>query len=164
MNEMNKNIIFELLDAVKDPEIPVLSIMEMGMLRDVVIENDRIDVIITPTYSGCPAIFQIKDDIESTLKSAGYSLVSVKTSLFPPWTTDWMSEESKEKLRLFGIAPPEKSTSDTFTFLPTVQRVPACPYCSSENTKLTSQFSSTACKSLHYCNSCLQPFEQFKCH
>jgi ring-1,2-phenylacetyl-CoA epoxidase subunit PaaD len=153
--EKNKNEILKLLHNVFDPEIPVLNIVEMGIVRDVIFEDDELLIKITPTYMGCPAMNTIENDILDILYSKGIKNVKVKTVYSPAWTTDWMSEETKNKLKEYGIAPPREATD----ILDKIE----CPFCSSSETLLTSEFGSTACKSLHYCNQCQQPFEHFKC-
>ena len=153
------------LDQLCDPEIPVVSLREMGILRDVHVSDTGVEVVITPTYSGCPAMEQIHDDILQSLQQLGVQ-GQVKTQLAPAWTTDWMSDSAKEKLRAYGIAPPNcQSTS-----MPQVVRftrrlqddVIACPRCGSTNTTITSAFGSTACKALCKCLSCQEPFDYFK--
>ena len=159
-----KDQILELLHEVKDPEIPVVSVVEMGMVRDVEITDDKTTVVITPTYSGCPAMYEIRKNVVAKLKNEGFGKVAVREQLSPAWTTDWMTDSTKEKLREFGIAPPDKSTGESIVKLFEKEKPVQCPYCGSEETKLESRFGPTACKSLHYCNSCSQPFEHFKCH
>ncbi len=138
--------------AVEDPEIPVLTIEDLGILRHVQLDGDTIEVTITPTYSGCPAMTVIAREIEGALTRAGFSSIRVRSVLSPAWTTDWMSEDGRRKLREYGIAPPDPSAH------------PACPQCGSKNTELISAFGSTACKSLHRCLTCREPFDTFKCH
>lgn len=156
----------EVLDSVKDPEVPVLSVAELGVLRDARIADDgTVEVAITPTYSGCPAMHTIEADIVSALHAAGYPDVRVQTVFNPAWTTDWITPAAREKLRAYGIAPPGAKAADD-DLVPLLRRgapepVP-CPYCGSIDTVLKSEFGSTACKSIRYCTSCLQPFEQFK--
>ena len=151
------------LDQLCDPEIPVVSLREMGILRDVHVSDTGVEVVITPTYSGCPAMEQIHDDILQSLQQLGVQ-GQVKTQLAPAWTTDWMSESTKSKLKTYGIAPPQAHTKQRIGALisdaPT--EVP-CPQCNSVNTKLISEFGSTACKSLMKCNDCLEAFDYFKC-
>lgn len=139
------------LHGVVDPEIPVLTIEDLGILRDVRMAGDEVVVTITPTYVGCPAMVEIRENIEKALGEAGVEAFRVETSLSPAWTTDWMSEAGRRKLLEYGIAPPSS-------------RSVACPQCGSEDTRLISEFGSTACKSLHQCNACLEPFDHFKCH
>lgn len=146
--------IWELLDEVKDPEIPVLSLMDLGILRDVEKINDKVIVTITPTYSGCPAMDTIRNDIKNVLAGSGYPDSDVLTILSPAWTTDWMSAEGKQKLEQFGIAPPGHTKSP--------EQLICCPRCKSENTKLISEYGSTACKAMYQCNHCKEAFCYFK--
>jgi ring-1,2-phenylacetyl-CoA epoxidase subunit PaaD len=143
----------EILDQVTDPEIPVLTIADIGIIRDVKIHGDEIEVIITPTYTGCPAMDMIAMNIKMALLENGYGNVKISTVLAPAWTTDWMSEAGKIKLKEYGIAPPKRGSL-----------LVQCPQCNSANTKLLSEFGSTACKSLYQCNDCKEPFDHFKCH
>jgi ring-1,2-phenylacetyl-CoA epoxidase subunit PaaD len=154
--------IWEILKEVVDPEIPVLSVIDMGVVRDVVKTANGIEVSITPTYSGCPAMEMIANDIKSALLQKGYSGVTIKTVLSPSWTTDWITDEAKEKLRKYGIAPPEHSTADKNSLLGN-PKVVKCPRCKSEHTEMISQFGSTACKALWKCLDCQEPFDYFKC-
>ena len=153
------------LDQLCDPEIPVVSLREMGILRDVHVSDTGVEVVITPTYSGCPAMEQIHDDILQSLQQLGVQ-GQVKTQLAPAWTTDWMSDSAKEKLRAYGIAPPNcqsTSTSQVVRFTRRLQdNVVACPLCGSTNTTITSAFGSTACKALCKCLNCQEPFDYFK--
>jgi ring-1,2-phenylacetyl-CoA epoxidase subunit PaaD len=153
------------LDQLCDPEIPVVSLREMGILREVYISDTGVEVVITPTYSGCPAMEQIHDDILQCLHQLGVQ-GQVKTQLAPAWTTDWMSDSAKEKLRAYGIAPPNcqsSSTSQVVRFTRRLQDdVIACPRCGSINTTITSAFGSTACKALCKCLNCQEPFDYFK--
>lgn len=159
---MDEKKIYEILESVKDPEIPVLSIADLGILRSVEIaEKGKLIITITPTYSGCPAMDTIEDDIVSVLNSAGYE-VEVKTSISPAWTTDWMSEKGRKNLEAYGIAPPAESTTDK-SFLTGSPKEVKCPQCKSSNTEIISYFGSTACKSLYKCKNCLEPFDYFKC-
>lgn len=138
--------------AVADPEIPVLTIADLGVLRDVAFGTDGIPVItITPTYSGCPAMRVIEAEIRTALSHAGYENVDVRTVLSPAWTTDWLTGEGRAKLHAYGIAPPTRSD-------------PACPQCGSTKTELLSAFGSTSCKALWRCMTCREPFDRFKCH
>lgn len=143
----------ELLDQVTDPEIPVISIRELGILRDVHLDLSTVVIVITPTYSGCPAMRHIRQDVEALLNKHGYTDHRVELKLAPAWTTDWMSEDGAQKLRDYGIAPPVARNKGTVN----------CPNCRSENTQLVSEFGSTACKSLFKCLQCLEPFDYFKC-
>lgn len=161
---VNHEEIWRILEEVPDPEIPVLSICDLGIVRDVLIREDSgVEVVITPTYSGCPAMNVIEINIRATLQEKGYEPVIITTILSPAWTTDWMTEAGKEKLRAYGIAPPQGSSSDKSVLFGEARRV-ACPRCQSENTELVSQFGSTPCKALHRCLDCLEPFDYFKCH
>ena len=157
---------WELLEQVPDPEIPVVSIRELGILRDIREHHGAIEVVITPTYSGCPAMGQIEDDVRSAL-AAGGQPVKVVTQLAPAWTTDWISDAARDKLRAYGIAPPGpvQHGGQVVRFgrqsgRPAVE-IP-CPHCGSANTTETSHFSSTACKALYKCLHCLEPFDYFK--
>jgi ring-1,2-phenylacetyl-CoA epoxidase subunit PaaD len=158
MPDTTKQKILSILAEVSDPEIPVLTIMDMGILRDIKINADQVEVIITPTYSGCPAMDAISMDIRLKLIEHGYKNVRVTSVLSPAWTTDWMTDEGKRKLKAYGIAPPI-SLSDGAS-----DREIECPQCHSHHTKLISQFGSTACKALYQCNDCKEPFDYFKCH
>ncbi len=153
------NEIWQLLEQVSDPEIPVLTIVDLGIVREVELENNHCTITITPTYSGCPAMQVIEKGIEELLE--GIISVTVKSTLSPAWTTDWLSENGRNKLREYGIAPPEHEVDKSVLFAaPTV--VP-CPLCKSSNTKMVSQFGSTACKAHYQCNECMEPFDYFKC-
>lgn len=156
--------IHRLMETIPDPEIPVISIVELGIVRDVKIaDNGKVTVCITPTYSGCPAMNAIEKDIRRTLIENGYTDVDVKLVYSPVWTTDWIPDEAKEKLRQYGIAPPAHSTSDK-SVLSLHPKAVACPRCGSLRTEMVSPFGSTACKALYKCNACLEPFDYFKCH
>jgi ring-1,2-phenylacetyl-CoA epoxidase subunit PaaD len=160
-NEYNKELIWELLERVKDPEVPVLSVVDLGIIRSVELNNDELLITITPTYSGCPAMHTIEDDINTILLQNGIDRFQIKTTLSPAWTTDWITEKGRENLREYGIAPPENEVDKSILFAePTV--VP-CPLCKSKNTKMVSLFGSTACKAHYQCNDCLEPFDYFKC-
>lgn len=158
-----KDKIWNLLAEIPDPEIPVLSIHDLGIVRDIDEIESQIVVTITPTYSGCPAMNQFEADIVTTLNKYGYDNVSIKTTYDPPWTTDWLSEEAKKKLQDYGIAPPEQKTTDKAALLVDDRKSVTCPQCKSTNSKMISQFGSTACKSLYQCNNCMEPFDYFKC-
>lgn len=147
--------------SVVDPEIPVLTIADLGVLRDVAISDGRVEVAITPTYSGCPAMNVITFEIELALDRAGFRNPKVRTVLSPAWTTDWMSEEGRRKLQEYGIAPPLPGSSRRALF--GVAQV-ACPQCGSEDTEVLSEFGSTSCKALWRCKNCREPFDYFKCH
>ena len=163
------NEIWRILGTVNDPEVPVLTILDLGIVRDVLLNgtagtDKQLEVIITPTYSGCPAMDAISIDIKLKLIEAGYKNVKVTSILSPAWTTDWMSETGKEKLRAYGIAPPNAKqqvcNNDLFAPNEAVQ----CPNCNSYLTHRVSEFGSTACKALYQCNDCKEPFDYFKCH
>ena len=151
--------IWQLLEQVCDPEVPVLTVVDLGVIRHVAIHNNVAEITITPTYSGCPAMNAIETDIK-ILMSSHHIPVAINTILFPAWTTDWMSEKGKEKLKAYGIAPPQYQVSNALFSTP--QHI-ECPLCNSTNTQLISEFGSTACKSLYKCNDCLEPFDYFKC-
>ncbi len=148
--------------AVPDPEVPVLTIEDLGVLRDVAIDSDRVTVTITPTYSGCPAVDAIRDDIVLALTAAGFADVDVRLTLTPAWTTDWMSDVGKDKLRAYGIAPPtgRAAASGIIRLALAVK----CPRCGSLDTKELARFGSTSCKALYECRACLEPFDHFKVH
>jgi ring-1,2-phenylacetyl-CoA epoxidase subunit PaaD len=139
-------------ESVVDPEIPVLTIADLGVLRDVRLDGDAVEVTITPTYTGCPAMTVIAWEIEAALSRAGFAQTRVRTVLSPAWTTDFLSADGRRKLREYGIAPPDPSAH------------PACPRCGSRDTEVISAFGSTACKALHRCLNCREPFDSFKCH
>ena len=162
---ISKKKIWDYLKEVSDPEIPVLNVVEMGIVREVQVHENGINVKITPTYSGCPAMNAIENEIGIKLKEKGFENVAIITDFKEPWTTDWMTECAKIKLKEYGIAPPEKTESDSdfLTNLKGSQKIVPCPYCDSLNTVLQSEFGSTACKSQHYCDDCKQPYEHFKC-
>ena len=149
------------LREVSDPEIPVLSILDMGVVRSAVINGYKVEVKITPTYSGCPAMDVIGDDIKLALKEAGYK-AEVKLVLSPAWTTDWITEAGRNALKEYGIAPPLEAEADKEALLGN-KKIVSCTNCGSSNTKLVSQFGSTACKALFQCDDCLEPFDYFKC-
>ena len=162
MNNSSDSI-FTLLSEIPDPEIPVISITDLGIIRNINSVDDKLIISITPTYSGCPAMKQIEDDIKIKLKENGFTNVEIKMVYAPAWTTDWINDEAKEKLRKYGIAPPEHSTIDKRVLMGLEERVVKCPKCGSKNTTMISQFGSTACKSLYKCTDCLEPFDYFKC-
>lgn len=147
--------------SVTDPELPPLTIADLGILRDVRITDGVVEVAITPTYSGCPAMREIGADIAAAVKAAGFETVRVRTVLSPAWTTDFLTEDARTKLLALGIAPPDKAAGPEVLF---GGRPLPCPRCGSANTERISAFGSTACKSLHRCLACREPFEAFKCH
>jgi ring-1,2-phenylacetyl-CoA epoxidase subunit PaaD len=152
---------WEIAATVVDPEIPVLTIADLGVLRDVAVHDGRIEVAITPTYSGCPAMNMITVEIELALEREGFRNAKVRTVLSPAWTTDWMSEDGRRKLAEYGIAPPVAASSRRALF--GVEQV-KCPQCGSDDTEVLSEFGSTSCKALWRCKSCREPFDYFKCH
>jgi ring-1,2-phenylacetyl-CoA epoxidase subunit PaaD len=156
--------LFAALSEIKDPELPVIDIVELGIVRDVAIDGNSVRVDVTPTYSGCPAMQVIEHDIVEAMTAQGFSDVKVKSVFSPPWTTDWLSDETKQKLRDYGIAPPMIAADDSGSLVTLRRARPtvACPYCGSSNTTEKSEFGSTACKAIHFCNSCSQPFDYFK--
>ena len=157
--------IWSLLDGIPDPEIPVLSVNDLGIARKVTVllPNKHVKITITPTYSGCPAMDVISSNIKMTLHGAGYEKVEIEKVLSPAWTTDWMSETGKEKLKAYGIAPPTR-VPDRAAALFSQGAGVQCPLCNSNNTHMISEFGSTSCKALYRCNECHEPFDVFKCH
>jgi len=145
--------LWDLLDQVKDPEIPVLSLWDLGVLQDVVVVDQTVMVTITPTYSGCPALREMQQDIDSVLIAAGYAKVEIDTQLAPAWSTEMISEKGRQQLLDYGIAPPVSRRDQPI----------CCPRCASPKTQLISQFGSTACKALYRCEHCAEPFDYFKC-
>jgi ring-1,2-phenylacetyl-CoA epoxidase subunit PaaD len=165
-----KTIIWQILETVPDPEVPVLSVIDLGIVRSVEVKQTSpsvawgVFITITPTYTGCPAIDVMNMQIRIALLQAGFTDIKISQVLSPAWTTDWMSEKGKEKLKAYGIAPPlykqAVCTPDAFQKEEAIQ----CPLCNSYHTRLVSQFGSTACKALYQCNDCKEPFDYFKCH
>lgn len=153
--------IWSWLAEVPDPEIPVLSVLDLGIVRDVTVTPDGVEVSVSPTYSGCPATEVIEQSIVANLRHHGVEHVALKRVLSPPWTTDWISDAGRDKLREFGIAPPDATISKRE--LAGSERIAACPRCNTENTTLVSEFGSTPCKASYKCDECLEPFECFKC-
>jgi len=159
--------VYEWLSSVTDPEVPVLTILDLGIVRDVQVGEGadggpEVTVAITPTYSGCPAMDVIAVNIRMALLSRGIRHINIENRLHPAWTTDWMTEEGKQKLQAYGIAPPQRKAADTLALFAD-DKVP-CPRCGSTDTELVSQFGATSCKALYRCLSCHEPFEHFKCH
>lgn len=152
-NEMRAQL-FDLLAQVEDPEIPVVNIVELGIVRDIVMDIP-IQIILTPTYTGCPATHMITQMVREKLDENGFRGAEIKSQLSPAWTTDWITPEAKAKLKTYGIDPPSLSGTKS---------VATCPLCNSTNSKLVSEFGSTPCKSLYTCKDCLEPFDKFKCH
>lgn len=160
---VSKEKIYSYLENVSDPEVPVLSILDLGIVRDVIIneENETVEILITPTYSGCPAMQMIAMNVKMEMLTQGVKNVIVTEILSPAWTTDWMTESGKRKLNEYGIAPPQNKSNE---YIPIEDLIVPCPICQSKNTSVISEFGSTACKSLYRCNDCLEPFDYFKCH
>jgi ring-1,2-phenylacetyl-CoA epoxidase subunit PaaD len=153
--------IWKFLEEVFDPEVPVLTIVDLGVVRDVKISDEKVFVTITPTYSGCPAMKRIEDDIVEVLSEKGIKSIEVDLVLSPAWTTDWMTENGRQKLLEYGIAPPQDDIDKSTLFAKPI--IVPCPQCKSKNTRLISQFGSTACKAHYQCNDCLEPYDYFKC-
>lgn len=158
-----KERVYALLNEITDPEIPVLTIIDLGIVREVILHSeDHVEVKITPTYSGCPAMDLISMQIRMSLSSRGFSKVDITTVLSPAWTTDWLSEEGKEKMKRYGIAPPARLSKQGLGLFEK-DEVP-CPRCESNHTEMISEFGSTSCKAMMRCLDCKEPFEYFKCH
>jgi ring-1,2-phenylacetyl-CoA epoxidase subunit PaaD len=154
--------LFSILDTVMDPEVPVLSVVELGIVRDAVATDDGAVVTVTPTYSGCPAMREIETEIRRALEDQGIGPVAIRTTYTPAWTTDWITPEARAKLEAYGIAPPERVEAGELIQLSRRAATVRCPYCKSVKTEQKSEFGSTACKSIWFCGECRQPFEQFK--
>ena len=154
--------IWQILEEVPDPEVPVLNLLDLGIIRDVKFNENEIEIVVTPTYSGCPATSMINMAIKMKLIERGFNNIKITNQLSPAWTTDWMTEEGKQKLKAYGIAPPvySKNSDELFSKTDEVE----CPLCGSKHTYLVSQFGSTACKALYQCDDCREPFDYFKCH
>lgn len=149
---VTKDQIWDWLDAVPDPEIPVISVVDLGVVRDVSVSEEGVEVTITPTYTGCPAMRVIAFDIETALAQKGIEKITLKTQIAPAWTTDWLSKKGRARLEDYGIAPPQVAGGPE-----------RCPQCKSTNVERISQFGSTPCKAQWRCQSCLEPFDYFKC-
>jgi ring-1,2-phenylacetyl-CoA epoxidase subunit PaaD len=161
---MTKEQILSALSNICDPEIPVLSIADLGIIRDVLIHVDQsVEVVITPTYSGCPAMDMIEVDIRATLQELGIATTKITTVLTPVWTTDWLTEAGRQKLLDYGIVPPVKESSNKLALFGKVVGI-HCPLCQSAHIEMVAQFGSTACKALYRCLDCKEPFDYFKCH
>lgn len=147
------------LETIKDPEIPVVSIVEMGIVRNIAVADGSVVVIMTPTFSGCPALDAMRSEVSTRLYQAGFQHVDIQITHDPPWTSDWITPEARQKLKSLGLAPPPvHHGSFALLLMETVN----CPYCGSENTSVKNTFGSTLCRAIYYCNECQQPFEQFK--
>ena len=164
MRMVATDTIWTLLKEVNDPEVPVLSIVDLGIVREVRERDNLLEVVITPTYSGCPAMDMIRMHIRAALDQHGYQEARITTVLAPAWTTEWMSEEGKDKLKAYGIAPPTPLQQVCHTKLFYRDEAIQCPHCQSYHTTLISEFGSTACKALYRCEVCKEPFDYFKCH
>jgi ring-1,2-phenylacetyl-CoA epoxidase subunit PaaD len=164
-NTLTNDKVWELLNQIPDPDIPVISITELGIVRYVEQgDGGKWIVTITPSYSGCPAMSVFREDIKTVLMENGAKEVELKISHSPAWTTDWLSEATREKMRQHGIAPPETNSDQKVELFSDSKRKITCPHCGKNETQRTSQFGSTPCKALWYCNACQQPFEYFKCY
>lgn len=164
-NQRSVHTIMQWLEQVPDPEIPVISVVDLGLIREVSFEGGTCVVTITPTYSGCPAMQEISDDISSTLKAQGVSPLRIETRLSPAWTTDWLSKKGRAALKNYGIAPPgEKAINISGITRADSSVVVACPLCDSTRTRMISHFGSTPCKALYRCVQCGEPFDYFKAH
>lgn len=165
ISDISTEKVWSVLQEVTDPEVPVLSVTDLGIIRQVTVKDDgAVELVITPTYSGCPAMDVIRMTIRMALMEQGFGPVTITTVLSPAWTTDWMSEQGKEKLRAYGIAPPTAVQSVCHPALFHREEAISCPRCNSYNTRMISEFGSTACKALYRCEECREPFDYFKCH
>lgn len=158
-----KEQIIDCLNSVPDPEIPVISVVELGIIRNIFMDEGKIEIIISPTYNGCPALDVIPELIREALVKEGINDVVVKNNIDEAWSTDWISQKGKKALNIYGIAPPEQRKPGQ-DFVPIEDRTIFCPQCKSSNTSMTSKFGSTPCKALFKCEDCLEPFDYFKCH
>ncbi|MDQ3140815.1 MAG: phenylacetate-CoA oxygenase subunit PaaJ [Bacteroidota bacterium] len=159
----NEPEMLRLLDQIKDPEVPVLSVLDLGIIRSLSKYDNGYEMEITPTYSACPAMHMIEMNLKAAFENEGFTPIKIKTILHPPWTTDWMSETGKQKLKDYGIAPPQYKTNSVDLLNDTPPKI-TCPICDSDQTERVSEFGSTACKALYRCKNCLEPFDYFKCH
>jgi ring-1,2-phenylacetyl-CoA epoxidase subunit PaaD len=162
--QIDKQTIYSYLEEINDPEVPVLSIIDLGIVRDVKMNDEELEVIITPTYTGCPAMDMISATIKIQLATLGFKKIKITQILSPAWTTEWMSEEGKRKLKEYGIAPPNPKQQVCDQKLFAAAEAIQCPQCNSYHTHRISEFSSTACKALYQCDDCKEPFDYFKCH
>jgi len=163
-DQINKEAVYKYLERVNDPEVPVLNVIDLGIVRDVILPNEgEIEVVITPTYSGCPAMDVITMNIRIALSMWGFKKIKITQALSPAWTTDWMSEAGKQKLKDYGIAPPTPKQQVCNENLFAEEAI-QCPHCNSWHTHRVSEFGSTACKALYVCDDCKEPFDYFKCH
>lgn len=164
VHTIDKKTIYSYLEEVKDPEVPVLSIIDLGIVRDINLNQDELEVILTPTYTGCPAMDMITATIKIELATLGFKKVKVTQVLSPAWTTEWMTEEGKRKLKEYGIAPPNPKQQVCNQKLFAAAEAVQCPQCNSYHTRRISEFGSTPCKALYQCEDCQEPFDYFKCH
>lgn len=164
VHTIDKKTIYKYLGEINDPEVPVLSIIDLGIVRDVKMNDHELEVVITPTYTGCPAMDMITATIKIQLATLGFKKVKVTQILSPAWTTEWMSEEGKRKLKEYGIAPPNPKQQVCDQKLFAEAEAVQCPHCNSYHTYRISEFGSTACKALYQCDDCKEPFDYFKCH
>jgi len=163
-HQIDKQAIYSYLEEINDPEVPVLSIIDLGIVRDVRMNDEELEVIITPTYTGCPAMDMINATIKIQLATLGFKKIKITQVLSPAWTTEWMSEEGKRKLKEYGIAPPNPKQQVCDQKLFAEAEGVQCPHCNSYHTRRISEFGSTACKALYQCDDCKEPFDYFKCH
>lgn len=161
---LKEKTIWPILENVFDPEVPVLSVIDLGIVRDVIITGENIEIVITPTYSGCPAMDMISANIRMELLAHGFRNITITQVLSPAWTTDWMTEKGKQKLKEYGIAPPNVKQQVCNNELFAANEAVQCPHCNSYHTHRISEFGSTACKALYQCDDCKEPFDYFKCH
>ncbi len=159
MKKISAKQIWTLLETIKDPEIPAISLIEMGIIRDVSIDGKSVTVIITPTFSGCPALTVMEEEITAKVTEAGAEECHIQRQLNPPWSSDWISDEGRRKLKDFGIAPPHRHDGKIEIVL---YQTVNCPHCNSTNTTVKNEFGSTLCRAIYLCNDCHEPFEQFK--
>jgi len=163
-DQINKEAVYKYLERVNDPEVPVLNVIDLGIVRDVILPNEgEIEVVITPTYSGCPAMDVITMNIRIALSMWGFKKIKITQALSPAWTTDWMNEAGKQKLKDYGIGPPTPKQQVCNENLFAEEAI-QCPHCNSWHTHRVSEFGSTACKALYVCDDCKEPFDYFKCH
>ena len=163
-HQIDKQTIYSYLEEINDPEVPVLSIIDLGIVRDVKMNDEELEVVITPTYTGCPAMDMITATIKIQLATLGFKKIKITQVLSPAWTTEWMSEEGKRKLKEYGIAPPNPKQQVCDQKLFAEAEGVQCPHCNSYHTRRISEFGSTACKALYRCDDCKEPFDYFKCH
>jgi ring-1,2-phenylacetyl-CoA epoxidase subunit PaaD len=163
-HQIDKNTIYSYLEEVKDPEVPVLNVIDMGIVRDIILHDGDVEIMITPTYSGCPAMDVIGKNIRMVLSTLGFKKIKVTQVLSPAWTTDWMTDEGKRKLKEYGIAPPNAKQQVCNEKIFAANEAVQCPQCDSWHTHRVSEFGSTPCKASYVCDECKEPFDYFKCH